>query len=481
MNLQFASQTTELSEYTNYLEITTRLCYLNKPNLNNVALVFDENSEDRVKTLIDMPIQAKYTVNENGEPDLLDHCVTIDENGNYSFSTVSIGVHTDAWIADDTITTVDGEVATLPCIFAKAKIWKRYPNYCAAVQRLYESGRLATSWELIASKYEYDNGTKYISDYTFESNCLLGSGVCAAYEGTSKVLELSAQDRQSELLVASALSADLIADKHDADTAKEDEILKTPKEKDNKNSGVVVEEVDATTTEINTEAGEETNDKVQGDEHEDAALTSNDLYDKLRSACMDKLGCWGYIAFWFPNEMTLWFKSDKDKTDLDLEIFTYTVNNDEVTVSDPSPVKLSVSVASINSTIDEKNEALIKANTKIDELNSQIESLSPFKEAYEEAQAEKIKAEKEAKIEKMRKDAEDSKCFSSEELEGEDLKKIFTSADESALKMLIADRVLEKLREDTTPTIKTSSVKTDLVNDEINSDPVAIFKQWLRK
>ena len=96
MDLQFASQTTELSEYTNYLEITTRLCYLDKPNLNNVALVSDENSENRVKTLVDMPIQAKYTVNENGEPDFLDHCVTIDENGNYSFSTVSIGVHTDA-------------------------------------------------------------------------------------------------------------------------------------------------------------------------------------------------------------------------------------------------------------------------------------------------------------------------------------------------------------------------------------------------
>lgn len=485
MDLQFASQTTELSEYTNYLEITTRLCYLDKPNLNNVALVSDENSENRVKTLVDMPIQAKYTVNENGEPDFLDHCVTIDENGNYSFSTVSIGVHTDAWIADDTITTVDGEVATLPCIFAKAKIWKRYPNYCAAVQRLYESGRLATSWELIASKYEYDNGIKYISDYTFESNCLLGSGVCAAYEGTSKVLEMSAQDRQSELLVASALSADLIADKHDTDIAKEDKILETPKENNSEDSNVVIEESDATTTEttteVDTEVNKETNDNVETDEHEDATLTSNDLFDQIRCACIEKLKCWGYIAFWFPNEMTVWFKSDMDETDLDMEMFTYTVDNDAVTVSDPSPVKLSVSVASINGAIDEKNEALIQANAKIDELNSQIESLSPFKAAYEEAQAEKFKAEKEAKIEKMRKDAEDSKCFSADELESEEFEKIFTSADESALKMLIADKVLEKLREDTSPTIETSSVKTDLVNDEINSDPVAIFKQWLRK
>lgn len=491
LNIQFASKTTELSEYKNYFEITTRLCYMDKPNLNNVALIHDENSDERIKTLIDMPIQAKYTVNENGEPDLSDHCVSIDENGNYSFSTASIGVHTNAWIADDTITTTDGELVTLPCVFAKAKIWKRYPNYCAAVKRLYESGRLATSWELVASKYEYDNGIKYISDFVFEANCLLGSDICAAYEGTSKVLEMSAQEKNAELLVASALATDLAADLDNNTAREEEDILKKNKENkiaENEEQEIATEDASTIANEpkTNEEVASDTNEEIGEEpagETELSALTSDDLYRKLRVACQNKLDCWGWIAYWFPNEMTIWFKSDKDATDLDLQMFTYTVEGDEISLSEPTAVKLSVSVASINDVLAEKNDALVSANIKIEELTSQIGELSPFKEAFEQAQAEKLEAEKEAKIEKMRKDAEDSKCFSSEELESEDMEKIFSSIDESALKSLIADKVLEKLRETTPDTTKTetSSVKADLVNDEGEIDRVSAFRKFILK
>ena len=474
LNIQLASKTVELSEYKTYYEVKNRVCYYDYPNGNGVILPYDENSLEKAMTLVDMPVQAKYTINADGQPDLLDHCVSVDSEGNYVFSTESVGVHTSVEIHDDTVETFDGKTMTLPCLFATAKIWRRYPNYCAAIKRLYDENALNNSWEISSFSYAYENGLKTLGDYVFEGNAYLGSNVQAAYGEASKILELS-QQQDTELLVASALSSDLMNTSSvpgkeenmeneniivEGAAVEEPVVEVTPVEEPVVSAAPaeepVVEEPVVSTEEPveDTETVEEpvvpTEEPVEEPVPETSALTVDDIYHKLREKCRAKLDCWCYIAFWFPEEKTVWVKSDNDATELDYSLFTYVVVDDEVQVSEPAPVKLTISVASINDELAAKNDGLVAANAKIQELSSQIEALSEFKEKYEAAQKEAIK-------QKMLSDAEISNCFTAEELESDEMQELFSSCDEAKLKMMIADRLLSNLRSEA-PAVDVASV-----------------------
>ena len=96
-------------ESKTYLTLVNRVCYYNRPNFNNTMLPYpdDENGRAEVegfaKTLVDMPVQAKYAVNAKGQPTFRGHEVQKDKNGNYVFGTQSIGTHTEVWIAEDDV------------------------------------------------------------------------------------------------------------------------------------------------------------------------------------------------------------------------------------------------------------------------------------------------------------------------------------------------------------------------------------------
>lgn len=80
-----------------------------------------------------------------------------------------------------------------------------------------------------------------------------------------------------------------------------------------------------------------------------------------------KVGLFGY------DDIVVQDWQDKET---DMYEFSYTVNEDEVIVFDIQRVTLLVSPRNINSSMDEKNAALVDANAKINELSAQIESLS---------------------------------------------------------------------------------------------------------
>lgn len=207
----FSSKAIDIAENDLYLEITNRLCYYDDKNLNNVMLPykgFEESALENAKTLINMPVQAKYRKINNMD-DLGSHEMHVLPNGEVEFLTESIGTHISIEIKDDTVTTVSGDTKTLPCLFAKCRIWKRNSNMIAAVKRLYESdGGLNSSWEISTSEYEYKAGVKILKDYAFLANTFLGSTTTPAYNGTSKAISLSSLS-EDELLVAEALSLDL--------------------------------------------------------------------------------------------------------------------------------------------------------------------------------------------------------------------------------------------------------------------------------
>ena len=103
----------------------------------------------------------------------------------------------------------------------------------------------------------------------------------------------------------------------------------------------------------------------------------------------------------------MWFKACNAPTTLDFKLFTYQVENDEVTVSEPQDVKLTVSITDVNDVVAEKDEkigtltaelelkdeAVIKAGEKINKLNVEVSELKPYKEQVETAERERIEAE----------------------------------------------------------------------------------------
>lgn len=199
--IEISSAALELSETTNYIELTNRLCYYGEPNLNGVMLPV-EGAEEHAKTLVLQPVVAKYKVIAN-KPDLGGH-----EYHNGTFGTENIGVHENVEVRTDTV-TVNGEQKTLPCLFARSRIWTRNTNVVAAVKRLFNEGRLHSSWEIAVSDYEYKDGIKVLKDYVFESNALLGTNSQPAYGDAASALAMAETEDRPEAIIAEALAKDL--------------------------------------------------------------------------------------------------------------------------------------------------------------------------------------------------------------------------------------------------------------------------------
>ncbi len=199
--IKISSAALELSETTNYIELTNRLCYYGEPNLNGVMLPV-EGAEEHAKSLVLQPVVAKYKVVGN-KPDLGGH-----EYRNGTFGTENIGVHEEVEVRTDTV-PVNGEQKTLPCLFAKSRIWTRNTNVVAAVKRLFSEGRLHSSWEIAVSDYEYKDGIKILKDYVFESNALLGTNSQPAYGDAASALTMAETEEQPEVIIAEALAKDL--------------------------------------------------------------------------------------------------------------------------------------------------------------------------------------------------------------------------------------------------------------------------------
>ena len=424
-----SSKTIDIAENDLYLELTNRMCYFDDKNLNNVLLPYkgvEEKALECAKSLINMPVQAKYK-KIAGKDDLGSHEMHINPDGEVVFDTESIGTHVDVWIEETEVTTVSGEVKKLPCLYAKKRIWKRNKNFINAIKRLYESeSGLGSAWEIQTLEYTFKDGVKTLTDYVFLSDCLLGSTTTPAYNGTSKAISLSSLTEQ-ELMVAEALSQDIISQGLDKNNQEKEENILNKDENITLSADENVEEVteteevtveestDTETSENTTEAensedtseekdkdDDDNDDKDDDNEVEDnedgeckkkkasastestetSALTSYDLRRKLSEECRKKVDDWCWVTYLFPEEKEVWCEYDGD-SELDYLKFTYTVENDEVSVSDPEKVTLTVSVKDINSTVSEyektiaeKDDLIVKASSEITSLKSENTELS---------------------------------------------------------------------------------------------------------
>lgn len=491
------SSTIELSEdeeNSQFLTLVNRICYYDEPNLNSVLLPSD-TAEECAQSLIDMPVYAKCRTNADGEPTFGSHEVALDADGELFFDTTPIGVHTAVEIKDDTV-DVNGKLETLPCLFATQKIWKRNKNAVAAIKRLFAEGKLHNSWEIASYEYSFADGVKTITGYEFEGNTFLGYEFAdPAYGKDAKVVSLSQTD---ELMVAEALSRDLI----DQKSSKEDETLKK-----NKTSAQVEPQVDpqvdpqATEPAVEpaqvapveptvepaqaepqniepaqAEPAEPQPEEPQG-EPVVASLTDWDIQRKIDEGARDLIDGWYWVAYLFPEEHKALLRVEGGD-ELSYMQVSYVVNEDDtVTVSDPVDVKLSVSVSEINSKVAELTDTIASLNQKVNDLTAEVETLTPYREAAQ-------KAEHDAAEAKLRAYAENSKQFTEEELQSEEMTKIFSELDESVLKMMIADRVVSAQAQQIQATVSAPQVQlsntSNLTVNEPSADGVSLMRAFLR-
>lgn len=500
------SSTIELSEdeeNSQYLTLVNRICYYDEPNLNSVLLPSD-TAEECAKSLIDMPVYAKCRTNADGEPTFGSHEVALDADGELFFDTVPIGVHTSVEIKNDTV-DVNGKLETLPCLFATQKIWKRNKNAISAIRRLFAEGELHNSWEIASYEYSFANGVKTISGYEFEGNTFLGYEFAdPAYGKDAKVLSLS---QTAELMVAEALSRDLI----DQNSNKEDNKLK----KKNTSASADPRAVDPQVAEPQTDSvaepvtepaqiaepaqatepqaepqvdpasadpeptSEPTAEPAQATSEPEpvvSSLTPCDIQDRIYKALRDKINGWFYVSFLFPEEHKALLKLE-GSDELSYKQVTYSISDEEVTISDLVDVKLTISVAQMNEKFGEMAETIASLNEQVNTLKSEVETLTPFREAAEKAAHDEREAQ-------LRAYARNSQQFTGEELQSEEMSKIFSELDESALKMMIADRVVSAQAQQIQATVSAPQVQlsntSNLTVNEPSADGVSLMRAFLR-
>ena len=452
-------QVIDIAEHTTYLELTSRVCYYNEPNLNNDMLPYDENAEEIAKSLINMPVQARYRVSPDGSPTFGSHEMYKSKDGKITFGTVSIGTHIKTWIANDNVTINDGSIKELPCLFATYRLWKRYPNMIAAAKRLFNEGKLYNSWELNTYQYLYDNGIRKLTDYEFLADTLLGYEYSYPSYGTSaNAISMAELNENAELLIAEALANDIYNNENKEETF---EMAK-------QNNPVIAEEtmnIKTPTTENNMTVSDSTSQAEQSSVLNNAnnnetpvgtaQLTDWDLRTKVGEACRLKLGKWCYVSYHFPVDKEVWCEYDGASSGLDYVKFTYEVSEDDIiTVSDPIYVKLTVSIAEINTKISElekevetvkaeldiKNDAITKASEKIQNLNVQILELTPYKEQVEAAEQKRIEAEIAEDKERLKAKMLKGNLFTEAEIAEKNIADLIEARNESAINSLIADK-----------------------------------------
>ena len=444
-NICFSSKTIELSENENYIELTNRVCYYNVPNLNNVELPYDDGSLIKAKTLINMPVVAKYTTNSNGEPTFKGHEVYYDENGNIYFGTDNIGTHFDVYIKEDMVVTdLEGTTQRLPCLFAKYRIWKRNENVVNAVHRLYNEGKLYSSWEIETLSYQYDNNVKILNDYVFLGNCLLGYEYAyPAYGQDSKAIQMS--QKESQLLVAEAFSKDLLENKSvsNINLQKEDKIL----DKQNKNIKNSKNSKKDSTEILGTEVVKNTDDGNNTETSENVVSVNSNI----------------------PEESV----DEKDTI-----ISTLKEKNN-----------------SLNSKVELLNSSIVEANAKIQTMSAQIAELIPFKEAADKAEKERIESETASKREQLKEHALKSGFITKDELSSDDkIKECISNVSKKDLDSIIAERFILSLNSKETKVKNTQetasidtkkkneTVKANLVNtDDDELDAKAVMRAYLNK
>lgn len=494
-------------------------------NKNGVSLNRD-GIENWLATLKNKPLVGKIKMKYDGTYDFTGHNVKlvnkVDEYGN-EYQEVEFDTDAFGTFFDVSIETIDAQEV----IVASCEIWKRFTKACGIIVSRIKDGTLHTSWEIAIEKSHQGivDGlmTKIIDVGRFIGHCLLGKQVSPAYD-SSGLLEIASTNYDVEF--AEALSRDIISQGLDIkNQEKEDDTLETNKdiEKSNEEIEVSVENTETSNeTDISNDITEDTStktdesnkdfdndketdadDKIEDKEDgeckkkkasastETSALTSSDLRRKLSEECRKKLGDWCWVVYLFPEEKEVWCEYDGN-SELDYLKFTYSVQNDEVTVSEPEKVTLTVSVKNINSTvseyektISEKDELIVKASAEITTLKADNAELAEYKQKFTEMEQEKIASELAQKKEDLIASVIKSGQITREEIEkSEELSGYVNKLDKKSLMAIVGERLSASVDNSKEVKVDTSEINELHIASNLNcedTDAVSLMRKFINK
>lgn len=441
-------------------------------NLNNVRLN-RSTIENWMGSIVNQPLVGKIVRGAIGEKEDFDghrmrKTYVKNELGNMvqvvTFDTDAYGTFTSIAIEE-----VDG----VECLVATAEVWQRYPKTVQLIKDRIAAGTLHTSWEIEVSAFTVgEDGVKTIDEGTFTALAMLGQRVQPAYD-SSRLLEVAEAEVDDELV--SAMEEDMKEYSMKKENSPETEVM-DPVTQAAETAAAETEDLDDQVSDPDpdtAEAADENDDSVASEqaETETSSITVSDLYERLGHAVREKLKEWAHVSYLFPEEHTAWVKAERCQSELDFILFVYETNGDEVTVDDGTPVKLTVSVASVNEAMAAKDAAIAAAIAENEELKGQVAVLSEIKAKYDEIIAEQEKANVEKEREKLRAYAMKSGLFTEGELKQGNAKKLIDALDQAGINQMIADRYMARRKEQASVETSDAHVQTDAAAD-ITADDV---------
>ena len=446
-------------QYKNYKEAKWMISELDAWDLNG-RFMSKEVGEKCHKSIIGYPIVAKLITDKKGNPiDFGGHEVTKkkDSEGNisYKFNTVPIGS-----ILDSNIETIDGK----ECIVISTKLWSdRFPEYFTVLDKLWEDGKVSSSWELAVNEWEETDEGKILKDVEFLGNCILGSTVEGAVPGAG-MLEY-AEINNDEIALASALRNDIDKNNEVGEKMNENENIT----KANENPENIIAENDENVNPDNVSEENVNADNTNKDNKQTSALTSYDIETKLESlVCKDG---YGYPSYIFPEEHYALCRSWKDNS-LDFTKVNYSVSDNDVEIISTEKVSLVVEVKDMNTFVAEKNDAIIKMDSEIAELKTKVESLEKDSAELAEIKKQNEEAELKKKQDEVAEYAKSSGYFTDEEMASDEFKNLIAEADINSVKALIADKCVAERKNSATIEV---SEKINLNNVESTSFSMAAY------
>ena len=468
----FNGKLVALSENDDCNTVTAKflICPLNESNANGVGLREVDLSEEEQLGLTNQPIVCKVIKNVNGDYDFTGHNMKVsytqDDKGNlvksYDFDTSPIGFHNQVTVED---IELDGE--TKKCIVASALLWTRYEKAMSVIERLGEN--LRTSWEIGYGSYYIEDGVKWIKDITWLGNCCLGENVAPAYNDAG-LLEVAEENSDMNLIVAFTKDLQI--------------------ENSEKQGGIKMDK----------------NKKV-----EKSALTMEDLYNKISNAVNSVDDNYYYVSRIYPLEFLAIARNWSENVQEDDYVsFTYAVNSDEtISITKQENVQmvfipktdyekevseLKEKAEKKETELSQKLDEIIKLGedikskeTVISEKDAAIAELTPFKEKVETMEKEQKEKEISEKKEELKNMAIKTNYITSEEIEtSEEIKEAIEKLDETKIKTIIANRVIENSQKVEDKKVETSETKKDK-HAEVNlnatqskEDPLEVIKNFIK-
>lgn len=478
MNDVILSKKISMSEKSNGdIELDICICDF-EVNGNNKKLNI-ENAEDKVKTLINMPLVGKVSkIANTDDEDFTSHNKkTKYELKDGQLNTVTyLDTNSYGVFTDSEIKVIDDK----PFVFAKALVWtSRYKNVKEIIQKRFDSAEgLYGSWELLIkdSHVDFEDGKQIevIDDWEFIGFALLGrrptdgSVVNPAYK-CAKVLQVAEEDLDE-------LSQAIDKDRQAIQSEQESE--------ENK---------------LNKKGGEEMAEENKN--IETSALTMNDISKKLRNIVWEiekeDYTNWYYLELVYPTENIAYLKRCGDNAlDEDFLKVSYSIDDSgDISIVSKEEVKMvfvpkesQVDVSEIEEKLKgveaELSEKVgdivklgetIKANESIiAERDKTIAELEVFKNQIEEIQAEQAKQEIAEKQEELKKRAISSGYITEEFIEtSERLQKAISELNEDEVLKCVAEEVIktntQKQVESSSEEIEVSEIDNVDISTDLSS------------